>query len=551
MELSKKIIITSVAALMAVTPMTAIISQPSTVAIAATTKQKRTILVNEYTTPVNKNGKAVKKFHGKKYPYFSKNTQLKYYGKQVKIKNAYYYSVGSNAYVPVSDIISLNGKGTLVLNHNSYVYNKKGKRTGKLLRKGMLTNYLGSTKQNDAADNLYFFESDNKYQLSTTSIKGSQYYQIGKNQYIKVNNIDSINSSPLYFSQTTVTVKRKTNQLFRSGTDRALFTGKFYKKGQKLTVDQQGGMDVLSNGFPDAYHIKGTDYYIWARDVTPRQNLQSIAYSLQTTNTATVRTTSESIPIYSYTGQVSTPSGFAWPNSTELNVDGKIYLWNEEENKAELYYHLTNRYQVMANLKTSPSYPVVDKMNTVNVGDALVKASDVKFIEGRTLIAANTAAQAEANAKIAVSETEETSLKDLVDKAASIQSTDKYKLSSYNKRYNYDQAVSEAKSALNGSLSAAQAQYLIWNLRLTKSELNGAKVKVNNLKKLTSDEIIAINALVSAVYSKTTDTEDLYGSAIFSKVDYSTFELSITDENQSNKVVSTKMMKTSDFAEKR
>lgn len=551
MKLNRKIIITSVAALMAVTPMTAVISPPSTAVIAATIKQKRTILVDEFTTPVNKNGKAVKEFHGKKYPYFSKTTQLKYYGKQVKIKKAYYYSIGSGAYVPVSDIISLNGKGTLVLNHNSYVYTKKGKRTGKLLRKGMLTNYLGSKKQNDAANNLYFSENDVKYQLSTTKIKGSQYYQIGKNQYIKVNNVNSVNGRPLYFKQTTVTVKRKAYQLFRAGTDRALTTGKFYKKGQKLTVDQLGGMDVLANSFPDAYHIKGTDYYIWASDVTPRQNLQSIAYSLQTTNTAIVRTKNDSIPIYSYTGKDKTPSGYAWPGLTELNVNGKIYIWNEQDQKAELYYHLTNRYQQMANLKTSPGYPTVLRMNIVDVGDALVKASDVKFTEGRTLIAANTATQAEDNAKTSMSETEETSLKDLIDQASTVQDTIKYKLSSYNKRYNYDQAVSEAKSAMKDSLSAAQVQYLIWNIKLNKSELNGAKVKVNNLKKLTSNEILAINSLVSAVYSKTTDTENLYGSATFSKVDYSTFELSITDSKQNNKVVSTKMMKTSDFAEKR
>lgn len=58
-------------------------------------------------------------------------------------------------------------------------------------------------------------------------------------------------------------------------------TGKFYKKGQKLVVDQLGGMDVLANSFPNAYHIKGTDYYIWAKDVTARQNMDSINYDVR------------------------------------------------------------------------------------------------------------------------------------------------------------------------------------------------------------------------------------------------------------------------------
>lgn len=59
-----------------------------------------------------------------------------------------------------------------------------------------------------------------------------------------------------YAKQTTVTVKKKTPQLFMATGGRALTTGKYYKKGQKLTVDQLGGMNILANSSPDAYHIK-------------------------------------------------------------------------------------------------------------------------------------------------------------------------------------------------------------------------------------------------------------------------------------------------------
>ena len=41
-----------------------------------------------------------------------------------------------------------------------------------------------------------------------------------------------------YAKQTTVTVKKKTPQLFMATGGRALTTGKYYKKGQKLTVSQ-------------------------------------------------------------------------------------------------------------------------------------------------------------------------------------------------------------------------------------------------------------------------------------------------------------------------
>lgn len=206
----------------------------------------------------------------------------------------------------------------------------------------------------------------------------------------------------------------------------------------------------------------------------------------------------------------------------------------------------------MANLKTSPSFPEVVKINTVKIGDAFIKASDVKYVDGKFLKPINSASQAEDNAKIAMSESEELDLKDLINKQIAVQGSIKYKLSSFYKRYNYDQAIDDAKSVLNkGTVSAAQAQYLIWNIKTAKDELDGAKVKVGNLNKLTQNERLAIELLVSNVYSKETDTESLYGQMTMSEADESVFELSIENERDHNKVISTKMMKTSDFAVER
>ena len=151
-----------------------------------------------------------------------------------------------------------------------------------------------------------------------------------------------------------------------------------------------------------------------------------------------------------------------------------------------------------------------------------------------------------------MSESEELDLKDLINKQIAVQGSIKYKLSSFYKRYNYDQAIDDAKSVLNkDSVSAAQAQYLIWNIKTAKDELDGAKVKVGNLNKLTQNERLAIELLVSNVYSKETDTESLYGQMTMSEADESVFELSIENERDHNRVISTKMMKTSDFAEER
>lgn len=453
-----------------------------------------------------------------------------------------------------SYVVEKNQKGKLTLNHNSYVYTKKGKRTGKLLRKGKTIKYVGKVSVNNDANNLYFYQNDvasDKLQLKTTRIKGKNYYQIGKNQYINTANVNTIDGSNLLVNQTTVTVKTKTPQLFMGPMNRALLTGKNYKKGQKLTVDQLGGMNVLANGLMSAYHIKGTDFYVRASDVTARHTLADIDYGER--NQTAIQTNRVSVPIYSFSGEESTPSGFAWGPKTELHVNGLMYLYNNKTRKSELYYHLINRYQIMDNLKTSPDFPVGIRIGFVNVGDAFVKASDVKWVDGERLKPINTAEDAENNSKISLTETNELDLKDLVNKADSVRNTTKYKLSSFYKRYNYDQAVRDAQTAVNSRklMSTAEAQYQIWNLKTYENELDGAKIKVNNTNKLSSDEKLAINLLVDVVYTKETDTQMLSGSAKFSKGNNKTFKLVIEDESQNNKVISTETMNVSDFAEKR
>lgn len=462
--------------------------------------------------------------------------------------------LSNNVSAATSYVVKKSMKGKLTLNHNSYVYTKTGKRTGQLLREGASVKYVGKPTVNNDADNLYFYQkysTSDKLQLKTIRIKGNNYFQIGKNQYIKTANVDTIDGSSLFVKQTTVVVKRKTQQLFMASKNRALTTGKFYQKSTKLTVDQLGGMDVLANSFPSAYHIKGTDYYIWAKDVTPRQNIADINYCER--NQMIVQTNKNSIPTYSFDGEESTPSNYAWGDKTDLNVNGAMYLYNDKTQKSELYYHLTDHYQKMANLKTSPGFPEVIKINTVNVGDSFVKASDVDFAGGERLKPINTADEAENNNKIALTELEEADLKDLINKAATVQDSVKYKLSSFNKRFNYDQAVKLAQTETNSRklMSTAEAKYLIWNLKTYENELDGAKVKVNNINKLTSNEKLAINLLVINVYSKYTDTESLYGSARFEKGNDNSFTLTITNTLENNKIISSETMKTSDFAENR
>ena len=354
-----------------------------------------------------------------------------------------------------------------------------------------------------------------------------------------------------YAKQTTVTVKKKTPQLFMATGGRALTTGKYYKKGQKLTVDQLGGMNILANSSPDAYHIKGTDYYVWAKDVKAKRALQDIDYTSR--GLTTVRTNKSKTPLYSFYAEKSTPAGYAFMKGTDFKVNGAMYLYNAKTDKSELYYHLTNHYHTMANLKTSPDFPNRFNTELVDTGGAFVKASDVNFFSGKKLKPINTAASAKDGSKIAILENQEADLKDLLGKVDSVKYSVKYKLSSSLKRDNYDLAVRDAQTQVNSRklMSTAEAQYLIWSLKTYESELDGAKVKVGNMNKLTSNEKLAIGLLVISVYGKNTDKESLYGYAKFNKGNDKTFTLTIEDMHNQNKVVSTKTMKTSDFAQKR
>lgn len=354
-----------------------------------------------------------------------------------------------------------------------------------------------------------------------------------------------------YAKQTTVTVKKKTPQLFMATGGRALTTGKYYKKGQKLTVDQLGGMNILANSSPDAYRIKGTDYYVWAKDVKAKHALQDIDYTSR--GLTTVRTNKSKAPLYSFDAEKSTPAGYAFMKGTDFKVNGAMYLYNAKTDKSELYYHLTNHYHTMANLKTSPDFPNRFNTELVNTGDAFVKASDVNFFSGKKLKPINTADSAKDGSKIAILENQEADLKDLLGKVDSVKNSVKYKLSSSLKRDNYDLAVRDAQTQVNSRklLSTAEAQYLIWRLKTYESELDGAKVKVGTMNKLTSNEKLAIGLLVISVYGKNTDKESLYGYAKFNKGNDKTFTLTIEDMHNQNKVVSTKTIKTSDFAQKR
>ena len=101
-----------------------------------------------------------------------------------------------------------NEQGTLVLNHKTCVYNKKGKkvysyfRTNGLLQKGSSIQYAGKVQTTtDAMAERYSFHDINWnwFYLPYVTIKGKEYYNIGHGGYIKVINVAKINGNDLIY----------------------------------------------------------------------------------------------------------------------------------------------------------------------------------------------------------------------------------------------------------------------------------------------------------------------------------------------------------------
>ncbi|WP_251716420.1 SLAP domain-containing protein [Lactobacillus agrestimuris] len=190
----------------------------------------------------------------------------------------------------------------LYLNHNTYVYNNKGKRVygkGSYIKKNTIITAPGNLKKTNAIKRYYVMKivnlppenSSNRqiilYWLPYKIIKGQEYYKINKNKYIKCINVKAINTeqNELITNQATVVVQdpKKINQshiyaLKEGPNDRAInaFTLPKYKK---LVVDNNVG---FSNTYAETYHIKGTKYYIYAGDIVKRPRHQVLTHPIKT-----------------------------------------------------------------------------------------------------------------------------------------------------------------------------------------------------------------------------------------------------------------------------
>ena len=166
---------------------------------------------------------------------------------------------------------SSSKKGTITLSNNAYVYHKNGKRD---------TNYAGGGKNAVIAKNITL-----KYVGKPVTIKGTEYYPIGSNDYVKAANVGykdgkavtaSTSKAPAKKASSTTTTDKTAAKDQSSTTDKSTKKAaskkttitlnhnayiynskgktnkKIVKKGQTLTVDQLNAI-----GSKLYYRIKG------------------------------------------------------------------------------------------------------------------------------------------------------------------------------------------------------------------------------------------------------------------------------------------------------
>jgi hypothetical protein len=149
----------------------------------------------------HKNGKRDTNYAGGgKNAVIVKGVTLKYYGNVTSINGKKYYRIAKNDYIKVANTTkkaatkkpakkASSKKLIAVLGHNAYVYNSKGKTNKKVIKKGKKVTV-------------------NKAKNIKIGKKSVPVYQInGKNQYIKVANIASINGKAVKAAKKTVTDK--------------------------------------------------------------------------------------------------------------------------------------------------------------------------------------------------------------------------------------------------------------------------------------------------------------------------------------------------------
>lgn len=436
----------------------------------------------------NQKGQRLKSFRGHR-AYIKARTKVKSEARTGYYRKPYaYYNIGHHNYVASYQIEKVNGHGVLFVAQNSYVYNGHGKRQRQKIRAGQLVPFRGPVQKR--SNQYYFLVSHGQEQtvqsLRNYRIKGNYYFKIGQGKYIKANNINAVNGNTLY---TKGPIKAKVVADAYVYDRNFQKVSQLFKKGSTIKVDQliRTGMGDFEESY---YHVKNSPYYLdsglletdpetpysWSGENGPvlakqylhSQNDYQLRYCVADFKT-------EQPTFYNVQGE-KVNYQFA---GDELALNQKLYLWNAQEKKAELYYHVQNSLIYQSGAE--------DERENTAISNLFVKASDVQ-VSGQTIPTSNTAVQAQTDSGLAT-EQDKTKLKNAIAAADQVKQTDKYRLDAKLNRNLYQQTVQNAQTVISdNSATKAAVKEALWQVDFAQKNLQGAKVQVKDINHLTPIE---------------------------------------------------------------
>ena len=305
---------------------------------------------------------------------------------------------------------------------------------------------------------------------------GKDCYVIGKNRYIRANNVDSIDGYPLMYNgvtYATVLKKMTTQTLTNDSTKHVL------KKGQKIKVDL--AVEPWAEDF-EGYIYRLHDYpnkYVGQSYIKLRNYLPTSSYSELTFTFVKPQTTADT-KFYSLDG---TPTGISYRNrnQTPLTTDGLYYLWVPSENKAELFYHYVPYKQDRsyfvnndgtdlkeAEIDKNTNKPIETTEDKIHYSNSFIKVSDVTYAGENKLVPLNSPKDAENDQKVATDKDKQ----ELQRKFEAKKNAQNVKGHDESAVKNYNNALLIASSVLQSpKATIAQVRQALWLLEPIRTQL--------------------------------------------------------------------------------
>ncbi|WP_265483707.1 MULTISPECIES: SLAP domain-containing protein [unclassified Lactobacillus] len=327
--------------------------------------------------------------------FFRSGTKLSFEGTK-NISGQIYYNVGNGMYIKKSEIREIVGQVLLKLKKGSKIYDKAGSVVSTKLPEGNVINYTGKVNNIDKATKYYFINNEGQPQeIPYVSIKGIDYYNLGKSQYVKVSDVNTVNGNQILTDYLTVTTTKQAPLYNMKGEK----TKDTIAKNKKIQVEDevtnpQNLEDIDDTGWTYYfYKLKGEDKLINVGDVD--RDKQNPPFPVMYFDENSPIDLSVSFPkdtiVYNEQGEVKY-KGWVLPhtNGGSYHVVKLMYIYIPSEQKAELFYEMASHHLRLEN----PADHTV--MAGEDTGTVYVKASDTNYSAGIAIKPSNTPEQAKA-----------------------------------------------------------------------------------------------------------------------------------------------------------